>query len=106
MATISARVPDEIKRQGVDALRAKGATVSDLVNAAFGYLIQTGELPGEGVSGAKAASKRGPRRLAGAQAEELRRSLDATTFDGVHLEDADLKRVLREGRRRDYEALS
>ena len=106
MATISARVPDEIKRQGVDALRAKGATVSDLVNAAFGYLIQTGELPGEGASGAKAASQRGPRGLDKAQARDLRRSLATTTFEGVHLEDVDLKQVLREGRRRDYEALS
>ena len=46
MATISARVPDEVRRQGLSRLRAQGATVSDLVNAAFDYLIQTGELPG------------------------------------------------------------
>ncbi len=106
MATISARVPDEIKRQGVDALRAKGATVSDLVNAAFNHLIQTGELPGEGASEAVAVLPRGPRGLDGGQMQELRRSLAATTFEGVHLEGLDVRRALAEGRRRDYEALS
>lgn len=57
MATISARVPDEVRRQGLSRLRAQGATVSDLVNAAFDYLIQTGELPGR-VS--KGQERRGP----------------------------------------------
>ncbi|WP_251158695.1 hypothetical protein [Caniella muris] len=107
MATISARVPDEVRRQGLSRLRAQGATVSDLVNAAFDYLIQTGELPGRP---SKVQGRRGPlgaRALSPAQADELRRSLEATTFpDAVPADGGNYKAALAEGRRRDYEALS
>lgn len=107
MATISARVPDEVRRQGLSRLRAQGATVSDLVNAAFDYLIQTGELPGRVSEGQERRSPLGARALSPAQTDELRRSLAATTFPGaVSVDGGNYKTVLAEGRRRDYEALS
>ncbi len=106
MATISARVPDEIRRQGVACLQARGATVSDLVNAAFNYVIQTGELPGQGSTGDRCEAVLGPRKLSKAQAEELRDSLATTTFAGLFLDEVNVKEALAEGRRRDYETLS
>lgn len=107
MATISARVPDEVRRQGLSRLRAQGATVSDLVNAAFDYLIQTDELPGRASKGQGRHGPLGARALSPAQANELRRSLEATTFpDAVPADGGDYKAAITEGRRRDYEALS
>ncbi len=106
MATISARVPDDIRSQGLSRLRARGATVSDLVNAAFNYLIETGELPGR-VSPLGGSKVPGPRQLDAAQREALCQSLNETTFpQAAMVADGNIKRALREGRRRDYEALS
>lgn len=49
----------------------------------------------------------GARALSPAQANELRRSLEATTFpDAVPADGGDHKAAITEGRRRDYEALS
>lgn len=42
---VTARVPKEIKRQGNNVLKKIGATPTDLVNAAFRYVIDHGELP-------------------------------------------------------------
>ena len=108
MATVSARVPDEVRRQAVARLRARGATVSDLVNAAFDYIIQTGELPGDAPGSEAPHRGRGPRALDPAQAAGLRESLAATTFPGATpaATGGTYKEFLAEGRRRDYEALS
>lgn len=49
----------------------------------------------------------GARALSPAQADELRRSLEATTFpDAAPADGGNYKATLVEGRRRDYEALS
>ena len=45
MATICAKAPDDACHQGLCLLKTLGATVDDLVAAAFEYLIETGELP-------------------------------------------------------------
>lgn len=44
-AIVTSRVPVEIKEQGARILKGLGATQSQLVNAAYDYLIATGELP-------------------------------------------------------------
>lgn len=107
MATICVKVPDDICHQGLCLLKTLGATVDDLVAAAFEYLIETGELPVAMPEREGWSMPKGARGLSSRQADELRRSLNATTFPGVELPDAaDIKRVLTEGRRRDYETLS
>jgi len=45
-AMISARVPVEIKKRGDKALKEIGSTATELVNAAYRYVIEHGELPG------------------------------------------------------------
>ncbi|MCL2807788.1 MAG: hypothetical protein FWD27_06510 [Coriobacteriia bacterium] len=42
---VTARVPREIRDQGDAALKRIEATVTELVNSAFEYVIKTGELP-------------------------------------------------------------
>lgn len=44
-STVSARVPREIRSQGDAALKRIDSSVTDLVNAAFEYVIKTGSLP-------------------------------------------------------------
>ena len=45
-AMVSARVPVEIKKRGDNKLKELGATATELVNAAYRYVIDNGELPG------------------------------------------------------------
>lgn len=42
---VTARVPEGIRSRGVDVLREIGSTKSELVNAAFNYVIQEKEFP-------------------------------------------------------------
>ena len=44
-AMVSARVPVEVKKQGDRKLKEIGSSATELVNAAYSYLIETGELP-------------------------------------------------------------
>jgi len=44
-AIASGRVPVELKKQGAVKLEMLGCTVTDLINAAYEYLVATGELP-------------------------------------------------------------
>ena len=49
-AMVSARVPVEIKKRGDSKLKELGSSVTELVNAAYRYVIEHGELPGAVVS--------------------------------------------------------
>ena len=42
---VTARVPEGVRSRGVDVLREIGSTTSELINAAFDYVIQERELP-------------------------------------------------------------
>lgn len=53
---VTARVPPEIRRQGNEILKQLGSTPTQLVNAAYEYVIAKGELP---------ASRRGLKAVAG-----------------------------------------
>lgn len=44
---VTARVPAGIKARGVEVLHEMGSTTSELVNAAFEYVIKERRLPGE-----------------------------------------------------------
>lgn len=71
-AIVTARVPAEIKEQGGEILREIGATPTQLVNAAYAYLLAEHRLPrGEGAKGPAP----GHRALTPAQRERIRSSL-------------------------------
>ena len=42
---VTARVPEGIRSRGVDVLKEIGSSTSELVNAAFAYVIQEHKLP-------------------------------------------------------------
>lgn len=65
---VTARVPADIRARGTEVLREIGANTSDLINAAFAYVIEHKELPKAKV-GSRIES--GNRHLDAAQAEEL-----------------------------------
>ena len=44
-AMVSARVPIEVKKRGEQELKRIGSSASELINAAYSYLLQCGELP-------------------------------------------------------------
>ena len=74
-AMVTARVPKEIREQGTEVLRELNATTTDLVNAAFRYVILERKLPAAGDEG---RLKPGKRVLSDTQAEELDAFLRAT----------------------------
>lgn len=85
-AMVSARVPVEIKKRGDGKLKEIGSNPTELVNAAYRYIIEHGELPG-----AKAEEPIGvpqTKTLKGSAAEKFtkqwksRSILEAPTYDG------------------------
>ena len=46
-AMVTARVPVEIKKQGDRKLKEIGSSATELVNAAYKYVLEHGHLPGE-----------------------------------------------------------
>lgn len=71
---VTARIPDEIYEQGVDLLNSLGSSTTELINAAFDFIIQTGSLP-------VAPKKSGKSRtLNEAQKAQLARKLDASSL--------------------------
>ena len=74
-AIVSARVPVALKERGNGILRDIGCTPTQLINAAYQYLLSEHELPKprdplEGMKGTK-------RELTDQQREKIRRSLQA-----------------------------
>ena len=102
-AMVSARVPVEIKRQGDAKLREMGSSVTELVNAAYGYVIKHGALPGQSEPDKLAtAGERQVKTLAGSDAQAFsnlwraRAVLDAQGYDGTNFKE--LLGEAREGR--------
>ena len=85
-AMVSARVPAEIKKQGDQVLKEMGSTVTELVNSAYAYLLENGQLP-KGMSPAVAETPQ-TKTLAGAEAEAFREQwgaravLPGNAYDG------------------------
>ena len=44
-AVVTARVPRAVRQHGDDILREMGSTPTKLINAAYDYVLKTGELP-------------------------------------------------------------
>ncbi|WP_417143830.1 type II toxin-antitoxin system RelB/DinJ family antitoxin [Raoultibacter massiliensis] len=100
---VTARVPVEIKRQGNAALKRIGSTPTELINAAYEYVLDHNELPTD-----RRAVRPGRRELSSDQKSKLmRRGKNMLVKpDGDVLDGCSLKEVLAEMRSADYEALS
>ena len=104
---VTARVPAEIRRQGNSILEELGSTPTELVRAAYEYVIATGELPDASRGQADSAADD---QLSSEERQELLASLEDTTFyipQTAWVDVCDLcKDEIAEGRRADYEALA
>lgn len=101
--TASARVPVEVKRQGDAVLRGLGSSPTELINAAYAYVIECGSLPRP--PRAKPTDTRG---LSKARQAELRSFLErssASAPDAFWRDFTSYGDLLQEGRTADYEAL-
>lgn len=78
-AIVTARVPAEIKERGKAILQSIGATPTDLINAAYNYVLANGKLPA--VSPSPEALKSQRRTLSKTQQKELKQRTLNTTFD-------------------------
>ena len=91
---VSARVPVEVKNQGDALLKSMGASVTELVNAAYDYLIANGELP-KGTRSFQTDPDAGETRktLAGNDASRFnetwnsRAVLEAPEYDGTNFKE-------------------
>lgn len=102
-AIVTARVPVEVKEQVNEILNEIGATQTQLVNAAYDYVLSQRELPR-----AKPPSRRTTRRLTAEQMRELRERMERMTI--AVPEDfwagRSYKDIIAEGKAADYEALA
>ena len=71
-AMVTARVPLEIKEQGNAVLKSIGATATDLINAAFAYVIKNKELPQAKANDDVDSADSSARELSQTQRAELR----------------------------------
>ena len=113
-ATVTARVPREIKRQAEKVLKQQGLTPSIAINRLYQAIISEGSFPAQALPDTKVFPDPGERRLdfeamtdkQKARWQAIKRHME---FEGVDWGD-DLgkpyKQIIEEGRRRDYEALS
>ena len=99
---VSARVPVGLRDQVNKELRAIGSTPSELINRAYEFFLSTKTLPE-----VSSASVPGHRKLSASQAEELRKSLEATTtpVPEAYFQNKTYKELLEEKLRAAYEAL-
>lgn len=92
---VSARMPQAKKEATVRVLDSMGATVSDLINSAFDYVLEEHRLPGEN---ARAHAERPPFD-AFLEATTIKVAWPATAADNY-------REMLREGKLHDYESLA
>jgi antitoxin component of RelBE/YafQ-DinJ toxin-antitoxin module len=103
VALVSARVPKEIRRQGNVVLERIGATPTQLVNAAYQYVIEHGALPATKKELSPANRTLSVAQLNKLKARSLRMALPGSE---LALKNRDLKELLAEGRLADYESLT
>ena len=103
VALVSARVPTEIKKQGNIILEKIGSSPTQLVNSAYQYIIDNGKLPS-----AEQELKPAKRKLDAMQINKIKaRSLLMALPDSeLALDGKDIKEVLAQKRRADYESLA
>ncbi|RNL19602.1 hypothetical protein DMP07_06395 [Slackia faecicanis] len=108
-AVVTARVPVEVKEHGARVLRSIGATPTQLVNAAYSYVLETGALPcAHAHDEADPSGGRSVKTPTPAQRDALRVALDSMTCEVPESfwQGCSYKELLEEGRRADYEALA
>ena len=98
MAT--ARIPDEIYDQGTQRLEELGIGTTDLVRAAFNYLLATGELPNPPVK------QKSVRKMTVQHKKELAAKMAASRLTITLPSNWDYKKELEKGKWADYEALA
>ena len=76
---VTARVPVEIREQVNGMLKEMGSTPTELVNAAYRYVLECGELPGKASGPDNLAGQR--RSLSQEQLQSLRERTKRTSFD-------------------------
>ncbi len=103
--TVSARIPVEVKKQADKKLRDMGSSPTELINAAYRYVLKENRLP---VASAKATAGKRKRSLNKEQQRQLKEFLAKATFAVPEeaLEGKTYKEIIAEGRRADYEALA
>ena len=90
-AMVSARVPVEIKKQGDSKLKEIGSSATELVNAAYEYVLEYGKLPGREEEGESEQPQ--TKMLSGADALAFstvwnkRAMLEAKAYDGDNFKD-------------------
>ncbi len=104
---VTARVPTEIKGQAMQMLAQMGSSTTKLVNAAFEYLLATGQLP----SAPQGSPSSAERTLDDEQRTELTEFFRATSSPAPasfwsELGDRSYKEALATWRKEDYEALA
>lgn len=77
-AVVTARIPKGIKQRGDAALKRIGATPTKLVNAAYAYVLEHGQLPGYDEGHKELVP--GVRHLSREQAQRLRTQIERTTL--------------------------
>jgi len=105
-AVVTARVPVEIKEQGNAKLKSIGATPTELVNAAYRYVLKTGELPRANKHPLAQDGANRSRRLSNQQRSELIASLSAMTLPAASDDTRSFSELLAEARDERYAHLS
>lgn len=102
MATVTARVPAEIRRQGNAVLEQLNATPTELIRAAYEYVLATGQLPV-----AKEKAGRDAFELPAEKQRMLAEMIAETTFDvsPLLLDFNSYKQIRAQGLAEKYEAL-
>lgn len=101
-AIVAARVPEEIKEQGNALLAKLGFTPTQLINAAYQYVLTYKQLPFESPK-----PKPGKRTLDQKRMQEIVKeleSLQVSTFDYTLGGTRTFKEAVEEERRAEYEA--
>ena len=108
---VTARIPVEIKNQVSEVLESLGSNTTQLINAAFEYVLVTGKLPDayEGAS-LESSVKGSSRQLSEKDKEQLsalfgKISVPAPVSFWNDLGDGTYKEAISEWRSSDYEAL-
>ncbi len=108
---VTARIPVEVKKQVSEVLESLGSNTTQLINAAFEYVLVTGKLPDayEGAS-LESSAKGASRQLSEKDKEQLaslfgKISVPAPASFWNDLGNSSYKEAISEWRSSDYEAL-
>jgi len=113
-ATVTARVPREIKRQAEKVLQRQGLTPSIAINRLYQAIISENSFPAQALPDAKVFPDPGERRLdpetmtdrQKERWEAIKRHMEFEVVDWGDDLGKPYKQIIEEGKRRDYEALS